>query len=72
MIKKNIFVPLNKEIRLNYSSNAEVAEKLGVTRQWVRKVMEKLETEQGLNIKTLEKLCDVLGYEIVIRKKKAK
>lgn len=72
MIKKNIFIPLNKEIRLNYSSNVEVAQKMGVTRQWVRKVMEKLETEQGLNLKTLEKLCNVLGYEIIVKKKKSK
>jgi len=31
--------------------------------------MTKLEKEVGLNIKTLENLCNILGYEIIVRKK---
>lgn len=72
MIKKNIFAPLDKEIRLNYSSVAEVARKLNVTRQWMVKFLKSLENGKGFNIRTLEKVCDGLGYEIVVRKKKTK
>ena len=69
MIKKNIFIPLDREIRLNYSGIAEVARQLGITRQSLKGTMTKLEKEVGLNIKTLENLCNILGYEIIVRKK---
>ena len=70
MIKRNIFTPLDREIRLNYQSVAEVARKLNVSRQWMVKFLKSLENEKGFNIKTLEKVCDGLGYEIVLRKRK--
>lgn len=70
MIKKNIFAPLDKEIRLNYSSLAEVAKKMNISRQWLFDIMYKLEHNETFNIATLQKLCDCLGYEIVVRKKK--
>lgn len=72
MIKKNIFTPLNREIRLNYSSVAEVARKLNVSRQWMIKFLKALEEGRGFNIKTLEKVCNGLGYEITLKKIKKK
>lgn len=70
MIKENIFAPLDKEIRLHYSSVAEVAKKMNISRQWLGDFMDKLENNKSFNISTLQKVCEALDYEIVVQKKK--
>ncbi|WP_177160666.1 helix-turn-helix transcriptional regulator [uncultured Fusobacterium sp.] len=72
MFYENIYVPLYREVRLNFKNYEEVAKNMGVTRQWIRQILKKLENGQSLNLKTLEKICDGLGYEIVVRKKEEK
>lgn len=70
MIKKNIFIPLDREIRLNYNSVAEVARKINVSRQRMINILNNLENEKGITLKTLTQVCEALGYEIILKKKK--
>lgn len=71
-MREKIFNPLNTEVKLNYDSVADLAKKMGVSRQWVIIFLQNLKEGKGMNLKTLENFCGVLGYELIAVKKKAK
>ena len=69
-MKKEVYDTIYKTIRLKYKSSSEFAREIGVSRQWIVIFLNKLKTGEGLTIKTLEKVCDGLRYEITIKKAK--
>ena len=67
---KNIFDIIDKKIRLTYNSRAELANKMGIRKQEISRILLRLEKGQNISFDKLENLCEFLGYEIVIQKKK--
>lgn len=72
MSLKNIFNIIDKEIRLTYKSRAEVAEKMGMRKQEISRLLCRLENGKNIGFDKLLQLCDFLGYEVIIQKKKNK
>lgn len=72
MKTKDIYDIFDKEIKKKFKSRARFALFLGTKRSVVQFYMDKLKDGTGIKMKSLLKLCDALGYEIVIKKKKAK
>lgn len=70
MLAKKIFKFLDIEIKLNHGDRAKAARKIGMSKEMLHSVMNRLEVNGGISIKTLEKICNGLGYEIIIKKKK--
>lgn len=69
---KNIFNIIDKEIRLSYNSRAEVAEKMGMRKQEISRLLCRLKEGKNIGFDKLLELCNFLNYEIVIQKKKSK
>lgn len=67
---KNIFNIIDKKIRLTYKSRAELADKMGIRKQEISRILLRLEKGKNISFDKLENLCEVLGYEIVVQKKK--
>lgn len=72
MERNSIFKILNSYILLNYKSRSELAKKIGIRKQELSRILKKLESNKNITLKSLERLCDGLGYEIIVRKKKTK
>ena len=72
MSLKNIFNIIDKEIRLTYKSRAEVAEKMGMRKQEISRLLCRLENGKNIGFDKLLQLCDFLGYEVIIQKKNKK
>lgn len=70
MQSKEIYRILDKERRLKFDSQAEAARKIGITKQSFCVTMQNLKSNKGVTLRTLNKLLDGLGYEMIIRKKK--
>lgn len=65
-----IFKVLDKDVRLNYKSKAQFAEKLGVTRQRLNQIFYMLEAnKKGNSFNLIADLLEKAGYEIKIIKK---
>ena len=67
---KEIYEILDKERRLQFDSQAEAARKIGITKESFYTFMQNLKNDKGVTLKTLNKLLDGLGYEMIISKKK--
>lgn len=60
---------VDKEIRLNFDSVAELARKLGTTRQHLRLVLKKISNENNqIPFNTVLKILNGVGYKIIIKK----
>lgn len=68
-ILKQIHKVLSDEIEQNYKSKAEASRKVGLRRSTFHKFMKNMEKEKGITFLTVEKICNSLGYEIIIKKK---
>lgn len=66
---KEIYKILDRERRLKFDSQAEAARKIGITKESFCTFMQNLKNNKGVTLKTLNKLLDGLGYEMIIRKK---
>lgn len=71
--QKDISKIINNEIETNYSSKAEFARKVGITRARLQTVLKKLESNNGDNkssvtFNTLSNILKKAGYQIKIEK----
>lgn len=60
---------INKEIKLNYKSRPEAAEKMGISKELLNSFLNNLKTGKGITVKSLYKMLDGLGYEVCFKKK---
>lgn len=70
MLSRKIFNFLDKEIKINHGDRAKAARKIGFSKEMMHATLNRLEANGGMTIKTLEKICDGLDCEVIIRKKK--
>lgn len=69
MTKKEIYLKIYMEMKKQEITGTELAEKLGVGRSAVSLVLNKLKNEKNINFENLEKICNVLNLEIIIKEK---
>lgn len=72
MLSKQIFNFLDTEIKINHGDRTKAARKIGISKEMIHAVMNRLENDGGISTKTLEKICNGLECEIIIRKKRTK
>lgn len=68
-MEKNFFEIIDKEIRLKFNSKAELARQIGTTRASINFILKKIESGQDIKFSTLKKICDAIGYKIILKKK---
>lgn len=64
-----IYNVVNDEIQGKYKTKVECAKKMGITRQRLSQILTKLKTNSGITYKKVEEFLNLLGYEIVIKKR---
>lgn len=69
MLSKKLFIFLENEIKKKYGDRTKAARKIGMSKPMIHAVMNRLEAGDGISTKTLEKICNGLDCEILIKKK---
>ncbi len=72
MLSKKLFNFLDTEIKIRYGDRTKAARQIGMSKEMIHATMNRLEADGGITTKTLEKICDGIDCEIIIRKKKKK
>lgn len=66
---ENIYIFVEAEIKNQFGTKAKMGKACGKTRQEVNKVLTKLKTNSGITYKKVEEFLNLLGYELVIKKR---
>ncbi len=64
-----IYQFIEKKIRINYKSKAEMARSCGKTRQELNSILVKLKNNSGITYNKVEEILNFLGYELEIKKR---
>ena len=72
MLSKKLFNFIDTEIKMRYGDRTKAAREIGMSKEMIHSILNRLETNGGITTKTLEKICDGIDCEVVIRKKKTK
>lgn len=72
MLSKKLFGFLDTEIKIRYGDRAKAARKINMSKEQIHATLNNLEAGKGITTTTLEKICEGLDCEIIIRRKKKK
>lgn len=72
MLSKKIFSFLDTEIKIRYGDRTKAARKINMSKEQIHATLNNLEAGKGITTTTLEKICEGLDCEIILRRKKKK
>lgn len=64
-----IYKVVENEIRKRYTTKVEFAKKMGISRQRLNQILNKLKSNKEISFNSVKKILGVLGYEIEIKKR---
>lgn len=72
MLSQYLYEVLEQEIKLKHGDRTKAARKIGISKEMIHAVMNRLKAGEGISTKTLEKICSGLDCHIVINIKNKK
>lgn len=72
MLSKKIFDFIDTEVKVRYKDRTKAARHIGMSKEQFHITLNNLEEGKGITTTTLQRICDGIDCEIIIRKKKKK
>lgn len=66
---EKIYDIVENEIQENYKTKVECAKSMGITRQRLNQILDKLKNNNEISFNNVKKILNFFGYEIEIKKR---